>query len=705
MTQETRRSPYKGLIPYSEEDAPFFFGRDNERDLILTNLMASRLTVLYGASGVGKSSVLYAGVSRTLVNQAAAARASGENPELLVVTFSSWRDDPVTALTSRLESTLAPYLPRGEAVSAGEHLDETLANWCNALGAELLIILDQFEEYFLYQGANTGQGSFFLEFPRAVNRPDLQVNFLIALREDALAKLDAFKASVPILFNNYLRIDHLSQEGAREAITRPIQEYNRRLGLGLQVDIEDALVDAVLSQICTSPVPTTVHGQGAVPGVHTDGRIETPYLQLVMTRLWDEEIAAGSSRLRLETLGRLGGCEEIVSTHLDRAMASLTPGEQAAAARMFLYLVTPSGAKIAHRVGDLASFAGIGESDAAGALEHLSWGDLRILRPVAPPPDEPQLPRYEIFHDVLAVPVLNWRLRYVARETAREEAERAKREAARRWRILLGGGAAAAILAGVVGFQYASSSVQDANNQADRYQTEAEQTEARADSQGTASALSRQGLLALAAPPTGATPTPTPASQVIPTPVPAPPQGQGQEFFAAAFTADQAGENDRAIELYLKALGEPDLPETSRQTAQLEIGLLELLATEEGVWFERCEVGKDQLAALLASPNVPGQTRSTAQQALDELQRRCARCVPSGAVWVGQNVTLRADASIREDAGVTKRRLDLGKNRPASVIDGAKCADGLVWWQVRTDSLTGWVAERDQNQVQLIVPQ
>ena len=59
-------SPYKGLIPYSEEDAPFFFGRDAEREIITANLMASRLTLLYGASGVGKSSVLRAGVTHHL---------------------------------------------------------------------------------------------------------------------------------------------------------------------------------------------------------------------------------------------------------------------------------------------------------------------------------------------------------------------------------------------------------------------------------------------------------------------------------------------------------------------------------------------------------------------------------------------------------------------------------------------------------------
>jgi predicted AAA+ superfamily ATPase len=59
-------APYNGLMPYSEEDAPFFFGREREREVIIANLIASRLTLLYGASGVGKSSVLRAGVAHQL---------------------------------------------------------------------------------------------------------------------------------------------------------------------------------------------------------------------------------------------------------------------------------------------------------------------------------------------------------------------------------------------------------------------------------------------------------------------------------------------------------------------------------------------------------------------------------------------------------------------------------------------------------------
>src|SRR5258707_8262905 len=88
-SQETQRgSPYQGLIPYFEDDASFFFGREKETRLIIANLFASPLTLLYGASGVGKSSVLRAGVAHKL----------RERDDLLVVVFNEWQGNPIGGL-------------------------------------------------------------------------------------------------------------------------------------------------------------------------------------------------------------------------------------------------------------------------------------------------------------------------------------------------------------------------------------------------------------------------------------------------------------------------------------------------------------------------------------------------------------------------------------------------------------------------------
>src|SRR5262245_33639155 len=87
--------PYKGLASFedTDHDVQFFFGREREREIICANLMASKLTVLYGDTGVGKSSVLRAGVARTF-------RSQGD-PHTVVV-FDEWKDDPGARLKEAL---------------------------------------------------------------------------------------------------------------------------------------------------------------------------------------------------------------------------------------------------------------------------------------------------------------------------------------------------------------------------------------------------------------------------------------------------------------------------------------------------------------------------------------------------------------------------------------------------------------------------
>ena len=106
-------------------------------------------------------------------------------------------------------------------------------------------------------------------------------------------------------------------------------------------------------------------GAGSLP-TRDESRIEAPYLQLVLERVWEEE-AGGLEPLRSETLARLGGADAIVRTHLRRAVEELSPEEKDVAADVFRYLVTPSGTKIAHGAGDLAEYVGRGTAPAAGA--------------------------------------------------------------------------------------------------------------------------------------------------------------------------------------------------------------------------------------------------------------------------------------------------------------------------------------------------
>src|SRR5262249_57560924 len=135
-------------------------GREGGGEVVEANLMASRLTVLYGETGVGKSSLLRAGVAHHLRSLARGNLDARGEPGLAVVVFDSWRDDPVHALRTAVadEVTFALGGSVTPADEGGRSLGDTLGMWQELLGGDLYVILDQAEEYFLYHGGGNGGG-------------------------------------------------------------------------------------------------------------------------------------------------------------------------------------------------------------------------------------------------------------------------------------------------------------------------------------------------------------------------------------------------------------------------------------------------------------------------------------------------------------------------------------------------------------------
>jgi septal ring factor EnvC (AmiA/AmiB activator) len=299
-------------------------------------------------------------------------------------------------------------------------------------------VLDQFEEYFQYHDEGDGEAltGFAAELADVVNDPGLAAHVLISIREDAWAKLDRFEGHVPLLFANYLRIDQLDHDAAREAIEGPIAAWNARLAPGeAPYDIEPKLMGAVLAAAAAG---LALDGNEAVAEASAGDRVEAPFLQLVLERLWRETVADGEHVLTLARLDALGGARKIVENHLLVALAALSAVDQDVASDCFRFLVSRSRTKIAHSAADLAEWTARPEQQVTAVLDRLTSAESgRILRAVAPPLDRPESTSYELFHDVLAEPILAWRHEH-ERERSRHEAQR---------KLLRVGGAALALVA------------------------------------------------------------------------------------------------------------------------------------------------------------------------------------------------------------------------------------------------------------------
>ena len=240
-----RDSPYFGLDYYEEKFGAWFFGREAEGSKIITNLRAARLTLLHAESGVGKSSLLRAGVEWRLRRLAADSLARRGTARSVPVVFSSWKDDPVPELAGAIRAAIGPYLAgRPEPEVPTDRLDAAIGAASGAVNASLLIMLDQFEEYFLYRSGEPTPERFADELARCINRADLRANFLIAIREDAYAGLgDLFKGRIANVYGNYLHVEYLDRVSAEKAIREPLDIYNGQPGVSEHVRIQDDLVE------------------------------------------------------------------------------------------------------------------------------------------------------------------------------------------------------------------------------------------------------------------------------------------------------------------------------------------------------------------------------------------------------------------------------------------------------------------------------
>lgn len=124
------RAPYKYLDYYTSADADLFFGREKETQMIVGEILSSRLLVLFSRSGSGKTSLINAGVVPELKRL---------GYETLYVRFES---DPFASLQNAAREQL-------QYAGAGNDLRGLLQNVTAARKKPLVVFLDQFEEFFL----------------------------------------------------------------------------------------------------------------------------------------------------------------------------------------------------------------------------------------------------------------------------------------------------------------------------------------------------------------------------------------------------------------------------------------------------------------------------------------------------------------------------------------------------------------------------
>ena len=399
--------------------------------ILSTHVRVTPLTIVYGPTGVGKTSLLRAGVLPELRRQTVRAPDDEEDDvgdQIVVVYFSRWQHPDFENVLAGVCVDAIDAVSSGPPLRPGrEQLDIVLerarARRVGRSKLRLLLVFDQFDEYLSVHEPDPLIGSsapgteserpihFDRIIARIVNRPDLSANVLIAIKEDELARLDRFRLRIAHLLSNTIRISPLDKVNAERALRKPLDTFNQ-----LAPEAERTTIDPA-----DDPIPRVI-----AESCETD-RIEPAFLQVVMQQLWIEETriwkaSPGSQRrLRLSTLEKgLHGARAVIDNYVDRRLrAALTGRELYIAADVFKKLVNARGEKVSALVEELApkpspfwkiaALRSIRPDDpAAGRLWPPALAVLtklveaRFIRKVA---DD----RYDLFHQLLARSVNRWR--------------------------------------------------------------------------------------------------------------------------------------------------------------------------------------------------------------------------------------------------------------------------------------------------------
>lgn len=338
-------SPYKFLEYYETTDREIFSGRDQDISKFVGHILINKLVVIYGEPGIGKTSLIKAGIIPEL-------------RERNVVIYTDCEEDPLNSIKEAIEKEFKRDRVRSFKLDKSLSLVEFFKNI--DLPFSIIIFVDHFENFFK-QVPQKAREHFIDEISAATYADKPSVKFIFSIRKDFFVQLGSFKDRLPELFQNAFELTRLTESQAIEAITVPAKLFN----IEYAKELQEALIWDIKDEhdlIC--PIHLQIVGNRLVETLNSD--------------LLKDILPQG---ITYEWYDNLGGVQGILSDYLEetiKKMSELSAEEKEQAKGILKVMVTSFDTHPRMHVREICTFIKIEEDRLSTILASLVHS--RLLR-------------------------------------------------------------------------------------------------------------------------------------------------------------------------------------------------------------------------------------------------------------------------------------------------------------------------------------
>lgn len=357
------KSPFKFLDSYTKDDREIFFGRDKEIEELYSRVFESKILLVYGTSGTGKSSLINCGLANKF-----------NDSDWLPVNIRRGNDINRSLLEamSRIAITKFPFEKAAADIKHRYDLGGLLRSLYLDHFKPVFLIFDQFEEIFIF-GYKDEREQLVTNIKSVIDS-EIQCRFIFSVREEYLAGITEFERQIPTFLSNRIRIEKMTRHIAVQTIEGPCRVN--------KIEVEPGFPEALLEKLNPD-----------------NPEVELTWLQVYLDKVLRLETDENKEvkRFNKGVIDRIGDVKDLLGAFLEEQISQLSDPETGMV--ILKSFVSVKGTKQQRSEEEIIDYCMTFGKDASHESVRSSiqrFISLRLLK------EKDENGRYELRHDNLA---------------------------------------------------------------------------------------------------------------------------------------------------------------------------------------------------------------------------------------------------------------------------------------------------------------